>query len=123
MIVFGFQEVIDLESRKMVAKNVLLGGKKRPEDGGLSDKVTGAYKRWYDRLILAVKAAMPKDLGYSVLHSESLVGLFSCVFVKADSRTAFNDVSITTIKRGLGGRYGNKVCPSIFSGFDVLLIS
>ncbi|PPQ83593.1 hypothetical protein CVT25_006343 [Psilocybe cyanescens] len=108
VIAFGFQEVIDLESRKMVAKNVLLGGKKKPEDGGLSDKVTGAYKRWYDRLILAVKAAMPSDLSYCVVHTESLVGLFSCIFVKSSQRTAFDDVAVTTIKRGMGGRYGNK---------------
>lgn len=116
VIVFGFQEVIDLESRKMVAKNVLLGGKKKPEDGGLSDKVTGAYKRWYDRLVLAVKAAMPKDAGYSVVHTESLVGLFSCIFVKSSERSTFDDVSVTTIKRGMGGRYGNKVCDFFFLG-------
>lgn len=109
VIVFGLQEVIDLESRKMVAKNVILGGKKKAEDGGLSDKVTGAYKRWYDRLIMAVKAAMPKDVPYSVVQTESLVGLFSCIFVKNTERGRFDDVAITTIKRGMGGRYGNKV--------------
>ncbi|KAF8959542.1 Endonuclease/exonuclease/phosphatase [Flammula alnicola] len=108
VIVFGLQEVIDLESRKMVAKNVLLGGKKKPEDGGLSDKVTGAYKRWYDRLVIAVKTAMPRDLAYCVVHTESLVGLFTCIFVKTTERGSFDDVSITTIKRGMGGRYGNK---------------
>jgi hypothetical protein len=110
VIVFGFQEVIDLESRKMAAKNVLLGGKKKGEDGGLSEKVTGAYKRWYDRLIIAVKTAMPKDTPYSVVHTESLVGLFSCIFVKSSERATFDDGAITTIKRGMGGRYGNKVC-------------
>lgn len=109
VIVFGLQEVIDLESRKMVAKNVILGGKKKAEDGGLSDKVTGAYKRWYDRLILAVKTAMPNDVPYCVVHTESLVGLFTCIFVKNSKRGMFDDVSITTIKRGMGGRYGNKV--------------
>ncbi|KAF9546307.1 DNase I-like protein [Agrocybe pediades] len=108
VIVFGFQEVIDLESRKMVAKNVLLGGKKKPEDGGLSDKVTGAYKRWYERLSIAVKATMPKDVTYCVVHTESLVGLFSCIFVKVSERETFDDVAVTTIKRGMGGRYGNK---------------
>ena len=108
IIVFGFQEVIDLESRKMVAKNVLLGGKKKTDDG-LSEKVTGAYKRWHDRLVLAVRAAMPKDVAYCVAHTESLIGLFSCIFVKNTERPSFDDVSITTIKRGMGGRYGNKV--------------
>ena len=47
IIVFGFQEVIDLESRKTVAKNVLLGDKKKKTDDGLSEKVMGAYKRWH----------------------------------------------------------------------------
>ncbi|KAF8812626.1 DNase I-like protein [Phlegmacium glaucopus] len=107
IIVFGFQEVIDLESRKMVAKNVFLGGKKKTDDG-LSEKVTGAYKRWHDRLVLAVRAAMPKDVAYCVAHTESLIGLFSCIFVKNTERPLFDDVSATTIKRGMGGRYGNK---------------
>lgn len=109
IVVFGFQEVIDLESRKMAAKNVLLGSKKKVEDGGLSEKVTGAYKRWYDRLVLAMRQTMPPDTPYMVLHTESLVGLFSCIFVKNTERSSLRDVSITTIKRGMGGRYGNKV--------------
>lgn len=86
VIAFGFQEVIDLESRKMAAKNVFLGSKKKSEDG-ISEKVTRAYKRWYDRLVLAVKAAMPKDVAYCVVHTESLVGLFSCIFVKTSQRS------------------------------------
>ena len=114
IIVFGFQEVIDLESRKMVAKNVLLGGKKKTDDG-LSEKVTGAYKRWHDRLVLAVRAAMPKDVAYCVAHTESLIGLFSCIFVKNTERPSFDDVSVTTIKRGMGGRYGNKVWSNFLS--------
>lgn len=93
----------------MAAKNVLLGSKKKPEDGGLSEKVTGAYKRWYDRLLVAVRMAMPPEVPYSVIHTESLVGLFSCIFVKNTERSSLNDIAITTIKRGMGGRYGNKV--------------
>jgi len=115
VIVFGFQEVIDLESRKMAAKNVLLG-KKRPEDGGLSDRVTGAYKRWYDRLVSVVRTAIP-DTPYAIVHTESLVGMFSCVFVKNSERAAMRHTTIATIKRGVGGRYGNKGC--ILSRFVV----
>ena len=127
IMVFGFQEVIDLESRKMVAKNVLLGGGKKKGSGnggggggdgehsGISDKVTSAYKRWYDRLILAVKSAMPRE-SYVVVHTESLVGLFTCIFVKAEERMRFGDVAVTTVKRGMGGRYGNKVCFLVFFG-------
>jgi WD40 repeat protein len=119
IIVFGFQEVIDLESRRMMAYNVLLGGKKKTDDG-LLEKVTGAYKRWKDRLVLAVQAAMPKDVSYCVTHNESLIGLFSCIFVKNKERPTFDDVSVTTIKRGMGGWYGNKVwsnCSTIIQIF------
>ncbi|KAF5350846.1 hypothetical protein D9757_012841 [Collybiopsis confluens] len=129
VIEFGFQEVIDLESRKMAAKGVLMGTaggnangalslskrhreREREESGtmllGLSDKVSGAYKRWYEALLLAVKLAMPPDRPYTVLHTESMVGLFTCVLVKNSERAAVRDVSINTVKRGMGGRYGNK---------------
>lgn len=108
IIAFGFQEVIDLESRKMAAKTVLLGGKKKSEDGKISEKVTSSYKRWYDRLVMAVKMAMPPDSPYTVIHTESLVGLFTCIFVKNAQRASVKDATITTIKRGMGGRYGNK---------------
>ncbi|KAI0056643.1 hypothetical protein BV25DRAFT_1831966 [Artomyces pyxidatus] len=112
IITFGFQELIDLESRKMAAKTVLLGGKKKSGDA-VSEKVTHAYKRWYDRLIMAVRLAMPPESPYTIVHSESLVGLFTCVFVKNSERLALRDIAINTVKRGMGGRYGNKVCTGL----------
>ncbi|KAF8644322.1 hypothetical protein AX16_008530 [Volvariella volvacea WC 439] len=136
IISFGFQEVMDLENRKMAAKNVLLGGSSSKKSkaggggtseyhhhhnfadsrsggmngtagGGLSDKVTSSYKRWYDKLQSAVRKALP-DVQYIAVATESLVGLFSCVFVKQTEKPMLRDVAITTIKRGMGGRYGNK---------------
>ena len=109
IIAFGLQELIDLESRKMAAKSVLLGGKKRDTDGAISQRVTTSYKKWYDKLILAIRLAMPPDTPYTVIHTENLVGLFSCIFVKDTQRQSLRDVALTTIKRGMGGRYGNKV--------------
>ncbi|OBZ71955.1 Synaptojanin-1 [Grifola frondosa] len=108
IIAFGFQELIDLESRKMAAKTVLYGGKNKLTDGTISQKVTTSYKKWYDRLVLAVKLAMPPDAPYTVIHTENLVGLFSCIFVKNTERISLKHVAITTVKRGMGGRYGNK---------------
>ncbi|KAI0092892.1 DNase I-like protein [Irpex rosettiformis] len=108
IISFGFQELIDLESRKMAAKSVLLGGKSRTTDGAISQRVTTAYKKWYDRLISAVRLAMPPDTPYTVIHTENLVGLFSCIFVKDTQVNNLRDTALTTIKRGMGGRYGNK---------------
>lgn len=111
IIVFGFQELIDLESRKMAAKTVLLGGKKKAADGTISEKVSRSYKKWHDKLVLAVRLAMPPDTPYTVVHTENLVGLFSCIFVKNAERNGLNDAAITSIKRGIAGMYGNKVCP------------
>jgi hypothetical protein len=107
IIVFGLQEIIDLESRKMTAKNVLLGAKK--EEGGLSEKVSTGYKKWHDRFLLAVRSAMPPDVLYSATHTDHLVGLFSCVLMKNSERATVQDVAVTKVKRGMGGRYGNKV--------------
>lgn len=109
IIAFGLQELIDLESRKMAAKTVLLGGKGKNPDGAISQRVTTSYKKWYDRLVSAVRLAMPPDTPYTVIHTENLVGLFSCIFVKDAQRISLKQGAITTIKRGMGGRYGNKV--------------
>lgn len=109
MIVFGLQELIDLESRKMAAKTVLLGAKNKNADGSISQRVSTAYKKWFDRLVQAVRLAMPADTPYTVIHTESLVGLFSCIFVKNTEKISLKQTAITTIKRGMGGRYGNKV--------------
>ena len=112
IIAFGFQELIDLESRKMTAKNVIfngVGSNKKKANGGLSDKVSRSYRLWHDKLVLAVRLAMPPDCPYTVVEAQSLVGLFSCIFVKSSERGGLNDVAIKTIKRGIGGVYGNKV--------------
>lgn len=108
IIVFGFQELIDLENRKMAAKTMLLGSKKKAPDGSLSEKVSRSYKMWHDRLQLAVRLAMPVDCPYTVVHAENLVGLFTCIFVKSSVK-GLKDPAITTVKRGIGGMYGNKV--------------
>lgn len=124
IIAFGFQELIDLESRKMAAKSVFLGGglgkssddhNKGGDDSPISDKVSSSYKRWHERLVLAVRLAMPPDAPYTVIHTESLVGLFSCIFVKNAERVSLREVATATVKRGMGGRYGNKV--SLFLHF------
>lgn len=115
IIVFGFQELIDLESRKMAAKTVLLGSKHKTLDGSISQKVTTSYRRWYDHLVLAVQLAMPANVPYTVVHTDSLVGLFSCVFVKNSECPSLRHVAISSVKCGMGGRYGNKV--RIIKGF------
>lgn len=109
IISFGFQEVIDLESRKMAAKSAILGNKLGTDEGKLSERVSGAYKRWYDRLVSAVRLAMPPDTPYTVIDTANLVGLFSCIFIKNTEKISLKDAAVSVIKRGMGGRFGNKV--------------
>lgn len=46
-----------------------------------------------------VKMAMPADTPYVKIHSESLVGLLTCVLVKASQKDALRDLDICTVKR------------------------
>ncbi|KAJ9474188.1 Endonuclease/exonuclease/phosphatase [Pseudozyma hubeiensis] len=107
IIVFGFQELIDLESKKLTAKSLLLGGGKRKAND-LGDRVSRQYRAWYDKLIQIVRYAMPATCGYLLVQSESLVGLFTCVFVKQTEFKHVRELAISTVKTGMGGRYGNK---------------
>lgn len=108
IISIGFQEVVDLENRKVTAKSVLLGNKTKAHDGTMSQKVSTSYKKWYDHLVLSVRLAHP-GTPYRVIHSENLVGLFSCIFVKVSERTSIKDTHLNVVKRGMRGNFGNKV--------------
>lgn len=105
IIVFGFQELIDLEDKKLTAKTMLLSKKKA--DSALSDKISHSYRLWYDKLVNEVQTKMSSE--YTVLHAQNLVGLFTCIFVRTKYVDELKDVAITTVKTGLKGRYGNKV--------------
>ena len=108
IISIGFQEVVDLENRKVTAKSVLLGNKTKTHDGTMSQKVSTSYKKWYDHLVLSVRLAHP-GTPYHVIHSENLVGLFSCIFVKVSERASIKGAHLNVIKRGMRGNFGNKV--------------
>lgn len=47
--------------------------------------------------------ALPK-----LTHLFSPVQLFSCIFVKSKEADRLRDISLITVKTGMGGRYGNK---------------
>lgn len=114
--------MIDLENKKLTAKTVLLGGRKKTIGGGsgkignaghssvekLSDSVSQVYRKWHDKLVSTVRAVMPSTDPYVVIHTENLVGLFTCVFVKSSERAKMRDIAVTTVKTGMKGRYGNK---------------
>ena len=87
-----------------MAETLLFGSGKDKD----SDKISGAYRQWLDKLQIAINSAYP-DTPYVRVHSENMVGLLTCVFVKADERDILRDVDVCTVKRGIGGIYGNKV--------------
>lgn len=107
IISFGFQEVIDLEDKRLTAKSMLIG-KKKAVDGKMSDSLSSAYRQWHDKLVQAVRMHLPADTPYTVVHVGDMIGLLSCIFVKSAEATRLRDVALVTIKTGMGGRYGNK---------------
>lgn len=52
---------------------------------------------------------MPADHRYELLHTATMVGLFTCVFVKSSERPYISSVDSSHVKCGMGGLYGNKV--------------
>jgi hypothetical protein len=54
---------------------------------------------------------MPRDELYHLLHTAHLVGLFTCIFVKATIRDRISNLNFADVKRGMGGLHGNKVGP------------
>ena len=67
------------------------------------------YRAWRDYLVRCIEDVMPSNEPYHLLHTASMVGLFSCVFIKGSQRSQVRDVSAAEIKRGMGGLHGNKV--------------
>jgi hypothetical protein len=67
------------------------------------------YRAWRDFLTQALDDYMPRDELYHLLHTANLVGLFTCIFVRASLRERIRSVSGAEVKRGMGGLHGNKV--------------
>lgn len=56
---------------------------------------------------------MPSNEPYHLLHTASMVGLFTCVFIKASQRHRIRNINAAEIKRGMGGLHGNKVSSGV----------
>lgn len=67
------------------------------------------YRAWRDHLSRCLDEFTHFDEAYTLLHTASLVGLFSCIFIKASLRSRVKDVEAAEIKTGMGGLHGNKV--------------
>ncbi|KAG9957999.1 DNase I-like protein, partial [Aureobasidium melanogenum] len=105
ILVFGFQELVDLENKKVTAKSFFKSRKKDPTE---QEHMSHQYRAWRDHLTRCIEDFMPADQGYTLLHTSSMVGLFSCVFVKTALRGRIKQVHTAEVKRGMGGLHGNK---------------
>ena len=108
IIVFGFQELVDLEDKKLTAKSLLKGGKKKRAQL-TQERMSHQYRLWQNQLTKSIETFMPREEPYILLHSANLVGLFTCIFIKQSERNNIRNLSASTVKRGLGGLHGNKV--------------
>lgn len=108
IIVFGFQELVDLDNKGKASRSVAKGffGKKKEKEPEEKAQAA-AYLLWQNYLEKQVALAST-DEAYTLLNVRSLVGLFTCVFVKKIIRSRIANVEASSVKTGLKGRYGNK---------------
>lgn len=60
----------------------MLLSKKKTSDK-LSDGISSAYRQWHDKLVQAVRLAMPPEEPYTVVHAGDMVGVSTPCFVLA----------------------------------------
>lgn len=107
ILVFGFQEVVDLEDRAVTAKSIFGFGKKKDLDS-TEQHQSRVYREWRDYLSKIISRYTSARYAYSELHTSSLVGLFQCIFIRQDERANARDTHAINVKCGLKGHYGNK---------------
>ncbi|KAI0433324.1 Endonuclease/exonuclease/phosphatase [Xylaria sp. FL1042] len=105
ILVFGFQELVDLEDKTATAKRLFKSKKKDATD---QERMSHQYRDWRDFLVRSLDDFMPADHLYHLLHTATLVGLFTCIFVKSTLRDRIRNLSSADVKRGMGGLHGNK---------------
>lgn len=106
VLIFGFQELVDLEDKTATAKRLFKSKKKDPVTE--QERMSHQYRDWRDFLVRSLDDFMPADTLYHLLHTATLVGLFTCIFVKSSIHGRIRNLTSSQIKRGMGGLHGNK---------------
>lgn len=108
IFVFGFQELVDLEDKRVTAKSFFKSKKKVAEaDAAEPEHMSRQYRLWRDHLQTEITTQLPGE-DYTLLHTANLVGLFTCIFVRSRERQNIRDVHASQVKLGMGGALGNK---------------
>ena len=109
VLVFGFQEIVDLEDRAVTAKSILGFGKKKDKENARSEQhVSRVYREWRDYLGKCINRYMDPRYTYTEVHTSCLIGLFQCIFVRQEEKGSIRNMSATEVKCGMKGHYGNK---------------
>ncbi|KAI9470767.1 MAG: Endonuclease/exonuclease/phosphatase [Benjaminiella poitrasii] len=98
VIVVGIQEIVDLESKKQTARSLFF--KKKVDPNETEDVLTHRYKLWHDYLVEVIKSNYGAN-SYTVIKTDQLVGLFSCVFVRTTDLDRVFNIDSTSVKTGL----------------------
>ncbi|ORX91661.1 DNase I-like protein [Basidiobolus meristosporus CBS 931.73] len=106
IIVVGFQEAVNLESKKVTAKSILKF-KNKSKSKTNEEPWTQRYKLWQDKLTEAIGRAGHQSK-YELIHCHNLIGLFTCVFVKVSEKPKIQCAAAGKVKTGFGGLHGNK---------------
>lgn len=106
ILIFGFQELVDLEDKTATAKRFFKSSKSKKKETD-HERMSHQYRDWRDFLIRSLDDYMSGTL-YHLLQTIHMVGLFTCVFVKSDIRDRISNLSTAEVKRGMGGLHGNK---------------
>ncbi|RUS17772.1 hypothetical protein BC937DRAFT_89508 [Endogone sp. FLAS-F59071] len=130
ILAIGIQEIVDLESKRQNASMFGLRGDSDKHDApvhGLcifvpiaesffsskkksmteeEEMLTHRYRLWHDKFVHMIRE-MYGDM-YTVIKTEHLVGLFSCILAKSSEADRITDRGGTVVKTGLKGLHGNK---------------
>ena len=102
VLVIGFQEVVDLESKRVHAKSLFNSSKQQQT----VHDVERSCRDW----LFAVERGLETVYvnRFKCIASEGMVGLFLMIFVRETLRPLVRGVEMQSIKTGLKGMHGNK---------------
>ncbi|KAL0083797.1 Endonuclease/exonuclease/phosphatase [Phycomyces blakesleeanus] len=100
IIAIGMQEMVDLSSKTNTARILLNSYKKTEPLQDTNELLSHRYKLWYEYLSQVIEKIYGVR-SYSVIKTEHLVGLFSCIFVKSTEEDRVRQCEATVIKTGL----------------------
>ncbi|KAI9315836.1 Endonuclease/exonuclease/phosphatase [Dichotomocladium elegans] len=100
IIVVGIQEIVDLESKKLTARSLFASRRKIGTLAEADELLTHRYTLWHDYLVNLINETYRLSK-YTVIKTDQLVGLFSCIFVKDSMLAYVSNIESTLVKTGM----------------------